>query len=215
MGPVNDSYRSKMMIYGYVAKNCQTPEILSAAIQQYCRDHRLALDKVIVDYENNGACWEERRLYDLIKSQCQSGDTVVVYDALSLGRSVSRVIDVITTLSQQRVSIHFVKYNMMFVGQTLFDSLDVMRLIMQFESDVIVKCTADEMLEQPGHDRSSPAPNSKAGRLLKLDKYRATIQHYLNIGISKAAIARITHCHPQTLRHYIDLRQLKSQWYVV
>ena len=54
-------------------------------------------------------------------------------------------------------------------------------------------------------------PKGKLNKTLKLDKYRKEIQKYLDLNISKASIAKLIKCHPQTLYNYMEKRSLKPR----
>jgi DNA invertase Pin-like site-specific DNA recombinase len=49
-------------------------------------------------------------------------------------------------------------------------------------------------------------PKGRVNNSLKLDKHDAEIRKYLSLRFSRATIAKLVGCHPQTLRAWLELK---------
>ena len=54
-------------------------------------------------------------------------------------------------------------------------------------------------------------PKGRVNKSLKLDKHRSEIKKYVSLGISKASIAKLVDCHPQTLYDWLERNNLEAQ----
>lgn len=51
-------------------------------------------------------------------------------------------------------------------------------------------------------------PKGKKAKKLKLDKHSKDIKHYLEIGLTKAAICKLIDCSPSTLYEWLERRKV-------
>lgn len=202
------------MIYGYIAKQEQEADHHTAIkeINTYSKNHSLNLEKLIEDPQTNKVRWDRRLIFDLIHQTALPGqDTLVVYDAIALGRSISQVLEIFHILVDRNISLHIVKYDYHFKAEAKSNACQLLHLLRLIENDFVAKRTSDALARRRAAGLPLGRPKGRLNRQLKLDKYRPEIQHYLNLHVSKASIAKLIGCHAQTLYNYVEARQLKPQ----
>ena len=83
-------------------------------------------------------------------------------------------------------------------------------LISKIESEFISKRTTQALARRKAAGLPLGRPKGRGNKSLKLDKHREEIEKYLLLGISKASIAKLVNCHPQTLYDWIDRNNLDN-----
>jgi DNA invertase Pin-like site-specific DNA recombinase len=173
-------------------------------IQTYLKVHHLCADQTIIDDQDIKFYWNERALGSIIKN-AQRGDVIVAFDAANLACSTSQILEIFNTAASRYVSIHFAKYNQSMINDTdQINTRKFVRLISRIESDFISKRTTQALARRRAAGLPLGRPKGRGNKSLKLDKYRSDIKRYLELGISKASIAKLVDCHPQTLYDWLD-----------
>jgi len=199
------------MKYGYVARDFHSVETLTQAIGAYATKKKIKIDHIVVDPESNRTDWQLRELRRFIDSETKPGDELIVYEASNIGRSVAQMIEFFDFLLSRGVSCHLVKYAMVFRVQGATDLREILTLIRHIESDFVAKRTTEALARRREKGLPLGRPKGRKNKSLKLDEFRQDIQRYLDLGVSKASIAKLIKCHPQTLYNYIDARGLKAK----
>lgn len=199
------------MIYGYIAKDFNPVDELSAQVKGYAKKHQLQVDEMIVDETTNRVFWKDRALATLLEKQAQRGDHIIVYEASNLARSTSQMLELFDLLVEKGVILHLVKYDEVFESKESVNTRQFLHLMHNIESDFVAKRTTEALARRRAQGLPLGRPKGRKNKSLKLDKYRKEIQKYLNLNISKASIAKLIGCHAQTLYNYIDMRDLKAQ----
>ena len=106
------------------------------------------------------------------------------------------------------INIYFVKYQQMFLAQERNNLSDLLILLQAIESDFISRRTTDALARRRAAGLPLGRPKGRKNKSLKLDKHRKEIMKYLDLGISKASIAKLVGCHPQTLYDWIDRQEI-------
>ncbi len=86
----------------------------------------------------------------------------------------------------------------------------VLGLAAEIEREFISSRTKEALAARKAAGVKLGRPQGKAKKL-KLDAKRGEIQKYLNMGVSKAAIAKIVGCPSTTLYDYCKVRKLKGK----
>ena len=160
-------------------------------IQTYLKVHHLCADQTIIDDQDIKFYWNERALGSIIKN-AQRGDVIVAFDAASLACSTSQILEIFNTAASHYVSIHFAKYNQSMINDTdQVNTRKFVRLISRIESDFISKRTTQALARRRAAGLPLGRPKGRGNKSLKLDKYRSDIKRYLELGISKASIAKL------------------------
>ncbi len=199
------------MIYGYVSQDFNSVDVLTQAIGDYAAKHQIKMDHIVVDPESNRVDWQLRQLRRFIDSETKPGDELVVYEASNIGRSVAQMIEFFDFLLSRGVNCHLVKYDMVFRAENMTNMSEMLTLIRHIESDFVAKRTTEALARRREKGLPLGRPKGRKNKSLKLDEFRQDIQRYLDLGVSKASIAKLIKCHPQTLYNYIDARGLKAK----
>ena len=148
--------------------------------------------------------WEERPIGALLLEKVKAGDVIVVFDAIHLARSTSQFLEILQLVSKNEVVLHFVKYNRVFLGRPTCLTVDLLSLMKDVESDFVSRRTTDALARRRAQGLPLGRPKGRKNKALKLDKFYDEILRYLELNISKASIAKLVRCHPQTLYDWLD-----------
>jgi DNA invertase Pin-like site-specific DNA recombinase len=199
------------MIYAYIAVHMNDSASVKKAIQAYTCSHNAVVDQFIEDPLSNKMHWDARALAPLIRTTAQKGDTIYVYEASNIARSTSQVLDVFRTLLERGVDMHLIKYDQTFSSEKMGATPELITLIRHIESDFVTKRTTEALARRREAGLPLGRPKGHLNKSLKLDSHRREIQKYLDLGISKASIAKLINCHAQTLYNYVEKRGLEAQ----
>jgi DNA invertase Pin-like site-specific DNA recombinase len=139
-----------------------------------------------------------------VRDRAKTGDTVVVFDAIHLARSTSQLLEILQVVAQNGVELHFVKYHRVFSGRSTCLTSDLLSLMKDIESDFVSRRTTDALARRRAQGLPLGRPKGRKNKSLKLDKFHDEIIRYLELNISKASIAKLVRCHPQTLYDWLE-----------
>jgi DNA invertase Pin-like site-specific DNA recombinase len=195
------------MVLGYISAIRDSVDNIKFEIQQYAKKNKLKLDEIAVDEVSDRSSWEKRALYSFIHEASQ-GDVFVLFEASDIARSTSQVLEALEIMLEQGITVHFVKYNKVFKATQEVNVIDILTLMQHIESDFVAKRTTEALARRRAAGLPLGRPRGKLNKSLKLDKYKKDIMRYLELKISKASIAKLVGCHPQTLYNYLEKRNL-------
>jgi DNA invertase Pin-like site-specific DNA recombinase len=200
-----------MSIYAYyvVSGDAEIVMQVQGEIQKYLDQHKMKTTSVIEDHHNVKVQWQKRAIGRLFDRDLQPGDELVVYEAAEMARSTSQMIEILGAATELSVKIHFVKYNECFTGSTQYPLTDLLRLMQNIESDYIARRTTDALARRRAAGLPLGRPKGRKNKSLKLDRHKKEIMRYIEIGISKASIAKLIGCHPQTLYDWLDRNDIQ------
>ena len=199
-----------MAIYSYIPVDFNSREFLKNAIANYAKNNNFKIQEEAEDERSNRTHWENRGLSKLIK-QCKTGDSIIVYEASNLARSSAQILEILEILNLHRVSLILVKHAICFSASQTTDSTQLIRFMQTIEDDFVAKRTTEALAKRREEGLPLGRPKGRNNKALKLDKDRREIQRYLDLGISKASIAKLIDCHAQTLYNYIEKRSLRGK----
>jgi len=195
-----------MTVYSYLhADEFKNIQEVGAAIQSYAKTANLKINKVLEETNPSRSNWqagEPGRL--LLENRAQPGDVIIAYEAPDLARSTCQLLELLLEATAKQVDIHFTKYGEVFRAQKTNKLADLLRIMQHIESDFISRRTTDALARRRAAGLPLGRPKGRKNKSLKLDKSRKDILRYLDLGISKASIAKLVKCHPQTLYDWID-----------
>lgn len=163
-------------------------------------DEDWKLAQPITNDLSNKLHWTDREINNHIK-EMKGGDLLIVYHPADLTRSTSQVLDILNILLCRNVIINFLKYNAVLDSKT--NIVDTLGLVSSIESDFVSKRTTEALAKRKAAGLSLGRPRGARSHSLKLDKFANEIKEKLEIGISKASIAKLIGCHPQTLYDWL------------
>ncbi len=141
-------------------------------------------------------------------NNAKAGDQVVVYDALNLAHNHSTVLNILQDALAKKMDIHFAKYNLAFYAKAQSNLKDLIQLSRRIEADFVSERNRNAIEKRQEYGIILGRPKGRKNRSLKLDKFKKEIMRYLELSISKASIAKLVDCHPQTLYDWIERNEL-------
>jgi DNA invertase Pin-like site-specific DNA recombinase len=180
------------------------------AIAQYLKTQNLKADETLEDHQPAKLHWTDRPLHQLLKKM-EAQDEVVVYEACHMACSTSQMLEILNAIVSRKLTIHFVKYNAKVVSDhQLMSTQQLLNIISKIESDFVSKRTSQALARRKAAGLPLGRPKGRGNKSLKLDKFRDEIEKYLTLGISKASIAKLVDCHPQTLYDWLDRKEARN-----
>ena len=201
-----------MTCYVYSHVDCLDAQKELDAVKAYANAKGIDISETLIDSDNAKLHWTERKIGELLLKVAQPGDHILVYDASQLACSTSQILEVLSKASDFNVACHFVKYGMCLENSdTMVNTRHILDVIGQIESDFISKRTTQALARRKAAGLPLGRPKGRGNKSLKLDKHKDDIQKYLGLGISKASIAKLVDCHPQTLYDWLDRNNISAE----
>ncbi len=169
-----------------------------AELLAYAKNNNLGTFKVL----------DESAQLEAALRTAKSGDQVVVYDALSLAHNHSAVLSTFQEALSKSVDLHFAKYNLAFHAKPQSNLQSLIQLSRRIEADFVSERNRNAIEKRQEYGIVLGRPKGRKNRSLKLDKFKKEIMRYLELSISKASIAKLVDCHPQTLYDWIERNEL-------
>lgn len=191
-----------MSVYIYSTQDEIIQSCLKNQASSYLKTAQLVVEKTDLMQD-----WSERSLGKTLNS-AQKGDIIVAFDALNLARSHSQVLSFLEACLEKGIDVQFVKYNKTFKAQTVTNFLTLLNLFNDIEADFVSRRNQESIAKRQEYGIVLGRPKGRKNKALKLDKYKKDIMRYLELSISKASIAKLVDCHPQTLYDWIDRNQI-------
>lgn len=195
-----------MTYYAYINSGDVTNvDFYRKEITRYIKSFNIFDDfKIISDEMPVKLHWTMRPIGDLLK-KIKRYDHLVVYEAEHLTCSTSQILEILSVAAANRVAIHFIKYGIVISNKELYiETQEIINLIQKIESDFVSKRTSRALARRKAEGLPLGRPKGRGNKSLKLDKFKNEIEKYLTLGISKASIAKLVDCHPQTLYDWIE-----------
>lgn len=198
--------------YAYVHVDSIDTETEMDLVQKYARDVGINIDEILSDTQSIKKHWSERLIGEKLTSVFQSGDHLFVFEASQLACSTSQLLEIMNMMADKNIHLYFIKYNMhMENASQQIDTQQLLNLVSRIESDFISKRTMQALARRKAAGLPLGRPKGRVNKSLKLDKHRSEIKKYVSLGISKASIAKLVDCHPQTLYDWLERNNLEAQ----
>ena len=196
-----------MTCYVYLHTDSADVKNEKAQIEAYLKQNNLTPDKVVSDSEPAKLHWTEREINRVIKDM-HEGDSLVVYEPNHIACSTSQILEILTICATHNIDVHFVKYSVSIknAGSNI-NTQHLLNIISKIESDFVSKRTTQALARRKAAGLPLGRPKGRQNKSLKLDKFKDEIEKYMNLGISKASIAKLVDCHPQTLYDWLDRKE--------
>ena len=201
----------KTVLYLRVSTTRQDVQGQRLAILEYARRHSIQIDEFVEATASTRTSPKRRRLDDLM-SALEPGDRLIVSELSRLGRSLGQIVGMLDTLARESIAFIAIKEQIRIEGKqdirtkvmtTLF------ALFAGFERDLISKRTREGLAKSRSSGKKLERPKGSFG-VSRLDGKEDEIRHFLRLGVSKSAIAKITGVSRPTLYHFIDSRSLQT-----
>ena len=201
-----------MTTYAYlrVSTDAQDVQNQKHGVLEYANQHGLSSMQFIEDSVSGKKPWKERALGQLLVNAGE-GDTVIVSEVSRLARSTLQVLEILQHCTEHQINLHIAKNSMIFDNSMQSRiTATVLGMAAEIEREFISSRTKEALAARKAAGVKLGRPQGKAQKL-KLDEKRDEIQKYLDMGVSKAAIAKIIGCPPTTLYDYCKVRKLKGK----
>lgn len=201
-----------MANYGYLRVSTDQQDVLNQkhGVLEYANKNGFAGMEFIEDSVSGKKPWQERALGNVLL-QAESGDTVIVSEVSRLARSTLQVLEILKHCSEHQINLHIAKNNMRFDDSMQSRiTATVLGMAAEIEREFISSRTKEALAAKKAQGIKLGRPQGKAEKL-KLDVFKDEIQKYLDMGLSKASIAKLIECPATTLYDYCRVRKMVKQ----
>ncbi len=177
------------------------------AILEYARKHDFRIDDFVEATARGQATAKHRRLDELI-GILNRGDRLVVSELSRLGRSLGQIVTVLDGFAKACIAFIAIKENIRAEGKQDFQTevmTTLFALFAEVERDLISERPREGLAKARASGKTLGRPNGSLG-VSRLDGKEDEIRQFIDLGVSKSAIARITGVSRQTLYHFIRTR---------
>ncbi len=183
------------------------------AILEYARKHDFRIDDFI-EATASGQASEKRRRLDELMHVLQRGDRLVVSELSRLGRSlgqiVGQIVAILDALATAGVAFVAMKENIRIEGQRDIQTkvmTTLFALFAEVERDLISERTREGLAKARASGRKLGRPKGSLG-VSRLSTYgkEDDIRRFLELGVSKTAIAKLTGVSRTTLYSFMRTR---------
>ena len=162
------------------------------AILEYARQHDFRIDDFI-EATASGQASEKRRRLDELLNGLQRGDRLLVSELSRLGRSLGQIVSILDALAKAGIAFVALKENI-----RVEDKRDIQTKVMttlfamfaEVERDLISERTREGLAKARASGRKLGRPKGSLG-VSRLDGKEDETRHFLDLGVSKTAIAKI------------------------
>ena len=182
------------------------------AILEYARAHDFRVDDFIEATASGQASEKRRRLHELT-SILEPGDRLVVSELSRLGRSLGQVVTILDALAKAGVALVALKENIRVEGKQDIQTkvmTTLFALFAEVERDLISERTREGLARARASGRKLGRPKGSLG-VSRLDGREDDIRRFLELGVSKTAIAKLTGVSRTTLYSFMSTRGLKRR----
>lgn len=160
--------------------------------------------------ENAKLHWTDRQINKLLK-EMKRGDRLMVNNPNNIACSTAQILEVLSIAAAKGLTVHFARYDMTVKNESSdINTQYLINLISKIESDFVSQRTTHALARRKAAGLPLGRPKGRQNKSLKLDKYETEITKYLGLGVSKASIAKIVACHPQTLYDWLERKETRN-----
>ena len=152
---------------------------------------------------------KERKIDELLE-KLDSGDTLIVSELSRMGRSVGGIITTVDALVEKRIRFLAVKEGIHLNGEQDLQTkvmITMFGLFSEIERELISMRTKEGLAAAKASGKKLGRPKGVLGKS-RLDGREEEIKRFLDLGVSKSSIAKITGVDRSTLYHFIKSRKL-------
>ncbi len=159
----------------------------------------------------SGQASEKRRRLDELTSVLQRGDRLVVSEFSRLGRSLGQIVTILDALAKAGVAFVALKENILVEGKRDIQTKVMTTLFAAFaevERDLISERTREGLAPAKSSGRKLGRPKGSLG-VSRLDGKEDEIRRFLELGVSKTAIAKLTGVSRTALYSFMNTRGIR------
>ena len=180
------------------------------AILEHARGEGLPIDDFVEATASSRTNAKRRRLEQLM-AVLEPGDRIVVSELSRLGRSLGEVVAMLDAIARAGVTFVAIKENIRFKGQRDIQTkvmTTMFALFAEVERDLISERTREGLAKARASGKKLGRPKGSLG-ISRLDGKEHEVRQFLELGVSKTAIAKITGVSRSTLYNFMATRGLK------
>ena len=180
------------------------------AILEYARHHDVRID-AFIEATASGQASDKRRRLDELMHILQRGDRLVVSELSRLGRSLGQIVAILDALAKADVAFVALKEHIRVEGTRDIQTkvmTTLFALFAEVERDLIAERTREGLARARASGKKLGRPKGALG-VSRLDGKEDDIRRFLELGVSKTAIAKITGVSRTSLYSFMRTRGLK------
>ena len=116
-------------VYGYASLYDLSNRQAHDTLINYFAKHKVNMENLHLNTSADDHYWVLGKLYKLLSNSLDSGNTLVVYDALSLSHSKIQTCNILCTFLDRNIAICFLKYGFTLDKVTTKDSLRLIGML--------------------------------------------------------------------------------------
>jgi DNA invertase Pin-like site-specific DNA recombinase len=195
-------------VYLYQTQDIDTAEQMQ--LESYAKQKGFKNLHTVTESADMETKWQERSLGKTLHN-AKAGDVIVAYDSVQFTNSADQTLEVLIDLVGRGINLHFAKYNMSYAGEKKSQFSELVGLLRKIESDYVSRRNIEAIERRRKMGVVLGRPKGRQNKALKLDKFKKEITRYLELSISKASIAKLVNCHPQTLYDWIERNSIPDR----
>lgn len=191
----------------------QTQELDNTArmqLESYAQQKGFKNPHMVTESADMETQWQERSLGKTVQN-AKAGDVIIAFDSVAFTNSANQTLEVLIDLVGRGINLHFAKYNMCYSGEKQSQLTELLALLRKIESDYVSRRNIEAIERRRKMGVVLGRPKGRQNKALKLDKFKKEITRYLELSISKASIAKLVNCHPQTLYDWIERNSIPDR----
>jgi len=196
------------MVYGYlrVSTGKQDADNQRFAILAYANNQKLSHVEFVEETVSGRISFRQRQLGKIIEL-AKTGDVIIVSELSRLGRSLLEVMEILSILSRQGVSVHAIKGSYILADDIQSKVLAfAFSLAAEVERELISSRTREALAKKKAEGKTLGRPRGLGKS--KLDNRIEEIKSLLQHKVAKAAIARLMGTSRNNLNSFIAKRGL-------
>ena len=197
----------KTVAYLRVSTRSQDLANQKLAILEFSQKRRFPIDQFIESRISSRHSPLERRIDEMLGT-LEPGDRLLVSELSRLGRSLSQVIQIVETLVHRKIRFIAIKEAIEFDGKQDLQTkvmIALFGLFAEVERDLISERTKEGLAAAKAKGKRLGRPKGALGTS-RLDGKEQDIRRFLELGVSKTAIAKLTGVSRTTLYSFMSTR---------
>ena len=214
--------QTRAALYLRVSTDRQETDTQETACTAYALRHNLPISQLFRDTKSGSVPWRQRELATMITSETLFSD-LIIYEYSRIGRDLVDTLDFLKTCTERALTVHVVK-----TGQIVRSDLSgkilstVMALAAEIERDLLRSRTRDAIADRRARIKRDGSFISQTGKICyklgrpfgtagssKIANHAEQILTLHAAQTSAAAIGRLLHVDPRTVKHFLTTHNAK------
>lgn len=202
-----------MTIYAYirVSTDKQNNENQRFQIKNYCKEKNLPVDEWVEEVVSSRKDLKKRKFYQLLK-KLKSGDMILACEISRLGRSLFEIMEILAHCMSVGCRVQTIK-DKFILGNNIQSKVlaFAFALAAEVERQLISERTIQSLARRKAEGKPIGRMKGALNKTHKLDGKQMQIMALIEQGVPRARIAKLFHCHRDTLRLFLQRHQTLSR----